>query len=82
MSGKLEAPPLTKIAEKSLASRLRSGGSTKIPVLAELSLDALDRPLCAKLEASAGAGGEASLKFAAGGHRTWLDNKKRWVQPL
>jgi hypothetical protein len=45
----------------------RGRGATKTPVLAALSLDALDHPQYARLEAAAGVSGEDPRKFAVGG---------------
>jgi hypothetical protein len=45
----------------------RGGGATKAPVLAALSLDALDHPQYAKLESAADVSGEDPRKFAVGG---------------
>ncbi|MDR1537521.1 MAG: hypothetical protein LBU32_05910 [Clostridiales bacterium] len=53
----------------------RGRGATKTPVLTALSLDALDYPQYARLEAAADVSGEDPRKFAVGGVASGPDIK-------
>ncbi|MDR1541252.1 MAG: IS1595 family transposase [Clostridiales bacterium] len=59
----------------------RGGGATKTPALAALSLDALDHPQYARLEAATGVSGEDPRKFAVGGVAPGSTIKKRCLSP-